>query len=313
MFNFSVYFNFMVGKKNKINLKELDELNIIHNMLNNISEINPNPNINNQYNLSEDIKNIIQSNVLEGLDSLIIKKKRGRKKKVDILNKIPYSDLSLELKENMNKSILESNIKSIIKVKSKEKTNSNINLIEKTQEIKTKSIDKLTDSDENNNGVLKELLVKQLKNICSSKKLLFGDIKRISKFLNETIFDESKCSLWHGYITNEKNQSKGTYINFYFNKKKIALHRLLYINFVGDISNEEYVKFSCENKGKCCCIHHMKKYSYNKSIEEYNSIRENNFNQSNQQKNTINTSTSNQNDVNNIHINRNKDKLVVEF
>ena len=50
------------------------------------------------------------------------------------------------------------------------------------------------------------------------------------------------------------------YINFYFNKKKIALHRLLYINYVEDVSPNEYIKFLCDNKGKCCNINHMKKY-----------------------------------------------------
>ncbi|AYV80192.1 MAG: hypothetical protein Gaeavirus15_2 [Gaeavirus sp.] len=116
------------------------------------------------------------------------------------------------------------------------------------------------------NDFLKELLVNQLKTINPTKKLNYNDIKRISKFLVSSIFDPTECSIWNGYVTNEKNQSKGTYINFYFNQKKIALHRLLYLNFLGDILNTEYIKFSCSNKGKCCNIHHMKKYSYNSNI-----------------------------------------------
>jgi hypothetical protein len=71
--------------------------------------------------------------------------------------------------------------------------------------------------------------------------------------------------LWSGYITNDKNINKGVYINFYYNKKKIALHRLLYANYVGEISDKEYIKYNCINKGKCCNIHHMSKFTYKKN------------------------------------------------
>lgn len=111
----------------------------------------------------------------------------------------------------------------------------------------------------------KELLVHQLKNVPMQKKLQYNDIKRVSKYVSSSIFDENNCCIWTGYITNSKNKNKGTYINFYFKKKKIALHRLLYINFVGKLQNDEYLKFSCNNKGKCCNIHHMKKFKYNKT------------------------------------------------
>lgn len=75
------------------------------------------------------------------------------------------------------------------------------------------------------------------------------------------MFDEEQCCMWNGYITNSNN-SKGTYINFYFKKRKAALHRLLYMNFVGDLNDDEYLKFNCENKGKCCNINHLAKYKY---------------------------------------------------
>ena len=128
------------------------------------------------------------------------------------------------------------------------------------------------------NDFLKELLLNQLKNINSNKKLNYGDMKRISKFLTNSIFHETACSLWNGYVTNEKNHTKGTYINFYFNKKKIALHRLLFINYIGEISNKEYIRFTCENKGKCCNINHMKKYSYNRNFSKNNNLNNNNQN-----------------------------------
>ncbi len=111
----------------------------------------------------------------------------------------------------------------------------------------------------NNEKVLRELLSKQLKNIDLDKKLQFGDIKRISKYLKESIFSD-KCSIWGGYITNVNKDNKGTYINFYFKEKKVALHRLLYLNFIGELNDNEYLKFSCPNKGKCCNIHHFSKH-----------------------------------------------------
>lgn len=143
------------------------------------------------------------------------------------------------------------------------------------------------------NDMIKELITNQLPDINSQKKLSYNDIKRISNFLSSSIFDKTECAIWNGYITNEKNQAKGIYINFYFNHKKIALHRLLYLNYIGDILNTEYIKFSCVNKGKCCNIYHMKKLTYN----------------SNQYGNDIKEEVSD----NSIHIVQNKDELIVEL
>lgn len=116
---------------------------------------------------------------------------------------------------------------------------------------------------ENMKQIFKELVSKQIKNVPGNKKLQFNDIKRIAKKISASIFDENICSIWNGYITNENNTSKGTYVNFYFRRKKVALHRLLYANFVGELQDIEYLKFNCENKGKCCNIHHMNKFKYN--------------------------------------------------
>jgi hypothetical protein len=115
-----------------------------------------------------------------------------------------------------------------------------------------------------NSDILNDLLIKQIKNVNYDKKLKFQDLKRLCKYITTSIFDENVCSIWNGYITNVNNIEKGIYINFYFNGKKVALHRLLYLNFVGELSEDEYLKFTCENKGKCCNIHHLKKFKYNK-------------------------------------------------
>lgn len=115
------------------------------------------------------------------------------------------------------------------------------------------------------NEILKELIDKQRKNIPADKKLQYADINRICKYIKQSIFDEGSCCLWVGYVTNVNKSDKGTYVNFYFKKKKAALHRLLYINFVSELTENEYLKFTCENKGTCCNITHLAKFTYNKS------------------------------------------------
>jgi len=175
-------------------------------------------------------------------------------------------------------------INNIEPIKLTENQNSYDNLLLNSEIIKISTGD---------NIILKELINKQLKNVNIHNKLKFNDIKRISKFIRSSIFDENNCSLWHGYITNDNNSSKGTYINFYFNKKKIALHRLLYENYVDSINDDEYIKFTCINKGKCCNINHLKKFLYNN-------------------KNIINPNLNN-NIQNNIKINLDKDNLTIEF
>lgn len=119
---------------------------------------------------------------------------------------------------------------------------------------------------------LRELILNQLKSIRLSRRLLYKDLQRITKYINSSIFNEKKCCLWEGYITNSKKLNKGTYTNFFFRNKKVALHRLLYENFVDELGDEYYIKFSCddENKGKCCNIHHMIKYKYNINVEACN-------------------------------------------
>lgn len=110
--------------------------------------------------------------------------------------------------------------------------------------------------------LLRELISKQLNVITPQHRLQITDLKRVSKKLSSSIFS-NRCSLWKGYVTNINKVEKGMYINFFYNGKKSALHRLLYVNFVGDLSDNEYVKFTCENKGKCCNVNHLKKYYYN--------------------------------------------------
>jgi hypothetical protein len=118
------------------------------------------------------------------------------------------------------------------------------------------------------NELLEELLKKQIKNIPKDNKLSYIDLRRVCKFIPTSIFDDNQCCIWNSYITNENNCNKGSYINFYFRRKKAALHRLLYSNFVGELDKTEYLKFNCENKGRCCTVSHLRKFKYNKVINE---------------------------------------------
>ena len=119
-------------------------------------------------------------------------------------------------------------------------------------------------SNSNNETKDKNNLDDKVSSIPSNKKLYIHDMKRICKNLNKSIFNKDECCIWNGYITNLNKTNKGTYVNFYFRNKKTALHRLLYINYVDDLSSDEYIKFNCDNKGACCNVNHLKKYVYNK-------------------------------------------------
>ena len=128
-----------------------------------------------------------------------------------------------------------------------------------------------------NDIVLSELLSSQLKKVDNFKKLSYNDLVRISKHLKSTIFNSNDCVLWDGYITNLNNKSKGVYVNFYFKQKKFALHRLLYLNFIGNLSDDEYLKFSCPNKGVCCNINHFSKLDNDNKENKDNNSKDNNI------------------------------------
>ncbi len=145
----------------------------------------------------------------------------------------------------------------------------------------------------NSDNILIELIKNQKKTIVPDKKLLYNDLKRISKYLNNSIFTD-ECSLWTGYITIIKNDDKNSYINFYYNGKKYALHRLLYNNFIGELSDSEYIKFKCPNKGKCCNISHF--YKINKNEDE-NTDERKSFELPNNTPSTSSSHDSNKKDI----------------
>lgn len=150
----------------------------------------------------------------------------------------------------------------------------------------------------NSDTILIELIKNQKKNVPVEKKLLYNDLKRISKYLTNSIFSDD-CSLWSGYITVIKNDEKNSYINFYFNSKKYALHRLLFVNYIGELTDSEYIKFNCSNKGKCCNINHF--YVTNKGDKNSSSCST-----------SVEPSPRNSNDLDDAHYGSSPDNKIIK-
>ena len=135
----------------------------------------------------------------------------------------------------------------------------------------------------NKKELLNELLKNQLKQIIPYFKLTYKDFTRIIKNISTSIFDPNKCCIWDGYITNSQT-TKSPYVNFYFKDKKVALHRILYHNFIGVINDGEYLKFTCNNRGKCCNIHHFIKYNNTNKIRQNSESKSENLTESESEK-----------------------------
>lgn len=148
----------------------------------------------------------------------------------------------------------------------------NNDVIELNNKKEEKKLSKKTPTQLTKMDIYNEMLNNQISNIPRKWKLTESDINRICQYIDDSIFsdDINKCCIWKGYITNVNNSNKGTYVNFYFNKKKMALHRLLYANFVSSLKSDEYIKFKCKNKGTCCNITHYEKYTYSSSTKKPN-------------------------------------------
>ena len=136
--------------------------------------------------------------------------------------------------------------------------------------------------------LVRDLVSRQLTNIAPHRRLLYKDLCRISKYISTSIASDDDCCIWNGYVTNTKN-ARGSYINFFFRNKKVALHRLLYENFIGSLDDNHYIKFTCEREdsdGTCCNVAHMIKYKYNtkycgdceesENLHKKNGIKQNN-------------------------------------
>jgi hypothetical protein len=135
-----------------------------------------------------------------------------------------------------------------------------------------------------------EMLRRQLPNLNSNEKLQYDDLMRICDFTTSSIFSQVGCCLWKGYITPDTRLKKLRYVNFYFNQKKVALHRLLYMNFVEPLSDYDYIKYECKNRGACCNVNHMRKKTVeNRNYKEVSPVNKK------------------------VRISRDNNKLIVEF
>jgi len=117
----------------------------------------------------------------------------------------------------------------------------------------------------NKNNILFELLNKQLSNIPENNKLTYKDLARILRYIDTSIF-QTQCTLWTGNISDK--------IYFCFKYNKVCLRRLLYINFIGNINDDEEIIVTCKNSESCCNIGHFKKTSI-KILEEEKIIQNN--------------------------------------
>jgi hypothetical protein len=122
--------------------------------------------------------------------------------------------------------------------------------------------------------IVNKLFSNQLKNVDNKYRLNPKDIIRLSSYLNTDPFSENECCKWKGAISKSSHDSK--YINFWFNKKKQALHRILYLNYKGELPKNKYLKFTCPNSnmhGMCCNVNHIElinENTDNKNNDEYN-------------------------------------------
>ena len=120
----------------------------------------------------------------------------------------------------------------------------------------------------NKNDILANLIKNQKEHTELKSKLSLSDLKRLTNNLSKDIFND-ECSVWEGPILMANNKE---YISFFINGKKISLNRILYKNYIGNLDDNEYLKYTCPNKGRCCSLKHI--YKINKKIQKQN-IQEN--------------------------------------
>ena len=64
------------------------------------------------------------------------------------------------------------------------------------------------------NIILYDLIINQRNIINNNMRLSYNDLKRISKYLITSIFNNNDCCIWNGYLSTIKN-NKHNYINFF--------------------------------------------------------------------------------------------------
>lgn len=80
-------------------------------------------------------------------------------------------------------------------------------------------------------------------------KLEYEDIKRLDRYIDGDIFSQY-CCVYNG-------ERKTNYITMSFRSKKISVLRLIYHNYVSDITRSDRILYLCDKKGVCCNINHI--------------------------------------------------------
>jgi hypothetical protein len=128
----------------------------------------------------------------------------------------------------------------------------------------------------NKDEIIENLYKNQLKDIDNRYRLNEKDIIRLSSYLLGDPFSSNECCGWIGAVSKSTHNSK--YINFWFNKKKQSLHRILYYNYIGNLPNSKYLRFTCKNtemRGICCNINHLELINKNEYNNHDNVIKTN--------------------------------------
>jgi hypothetical protein len=162
----------------------------------------------------------------------------------------------------------------------------------------------------NKDEIINKLFANQLKEIDHKYYLNAKDIIRLSSYINSDPFSETKCCKWKGTISKSSHQSK--YINFWFNKKKQALHRILYINYIGNLPTNKYLRFNCQNinmRGICCNINHLDLINENNNENDKNLTKID----INQQNNKTSKVKNSEFIINLVKNNNNNDIFVIVF
>lgn len=121
--------------------------------------------------------------------------------------------------------------------------------------FKRKVVPQLPKEEENETS-LTSFQQNQLPLLTPEIKLQEQDFKKLRKNLPDNIFG-TECAIWKGVYCNMGKEKKGIYINYYFNKKKESLHRLLYKNYVNSTLGDKcYLLHTCGNK-LCCNPTHL--------------------------------------------------------
>lgn len=107
---------------------------------------------------------------------------------------------------------------------------------------------------DNKHDLLTEMIKRQREVISQQQnygRLSFKDLKRLEKYLPQSIFDTDECVIYSGYI-NKKLTS-----GFSYNKKKVLVNRILYHNFIDELDDTLIIENTCQNKGICCSLQHL--------------------------------------------------------